>query len=292
VSWCAGADEVFGVEGMHVLDATRRDDGTLVLDVETDQALAGCASCGVVAVGHCRRVVCLHDAPCFRPAGAGAVAQAGLAVCRGVVPGLDLDRRPRVRSQPSHAHGPGDLLGHRCVAPRRHHRVGDRASSGGDWHTAWAAIKTEAIRRVNTPERLKGVKPLGVDEHIWRPSMRATNEAVTIMVDLTRDDSGCLHARLLDAVEGRSGTVYADWLTGEGLDVKGSVEHAALDPFRGYANATRRRSPRRGRGTGGVPRGQARHHRPRRGPPPSPARHPGPARTGERPALPDPPHPR
>jgi hypothetical protein len=38
------------------------------------------------------------------------------------------------------------------------------------------------------------VKTLGVDEHIWRPSMRATNKAVTIMVDLTRDENGCLHA--------------------------------------------------------------------------------------------------
>jgi transposase len=87
------------------------------------------------------------------------------------------------------------------------------------------------------------VKTLGVDEHIWRPSMRATNKAVTIMVDLTRDENGCLHARVLDAVERRSGTVYADWLTGEGLDVKVTVEHASLDPFRGYADAIRDELP-------------------------------------------------
>jgi hypothetical protein len=37
-----------------------------------------------------------------------------------------------------------------------------------------------------------------------------------IMVDLTRDENGCLHARLLDAVEDRSGKVYADWLTDRG----------------------------------------------------------------------------
>ena len=32
------------------------------------------------------------------------------------------------------------------------------------------------------------------------------------MVDLTRDQDGCLHARLLDAVVGRSGKAYNAWL--------------------------------------------------------------------------------
>jgi len=60
VPWCARTDELFGVEGVHVLDVARRDDGAMVLDVETDQVLAGCGSCGVIMVGHGRRVVCLH----------------------------------------------------------------------------------------------------------------------------------------------------------------------------------------------------------------------------------------
>ena len=58
------------------------------------------------------------------------------------------------------------------------------------------------------------------------------------MVDLTRDQAGCLHARLLDAVVGRSGTVYKRWLDTQPGLVAG-VETAALDPFRGYANAIR-----------------------------------------------------
>jgi transposase len=93
------------------------------------------------------------------------------------------------------------------------------------------------------PGRLSGAKTFGVDEHIWRPGFRSTTKAVTVMVDLTRDEHGHLHARLLDAVEGRSGTVYADWLTDEGLEVTVSVEHAALDPFRGYANSIRGELP-------------------------------------------------
>lgn len=64
-SWCARADEMFGVAGFHVLDVTSRDDGMLVLDVESDQTLTGCPDCGVVAVRHGRRVQVLHDSPCF-----------------------------------------------------------------------------------------------------------------------------------------------------------------------------------------------------------------------------------
>ena len=57
------------------------------------------------------------------------------------------------------------------------------------------------------------MKTIGADEHIWRPSrVFSTDKAVTVMVDLTRDADGCLHARLLDAVHGRSGRVHAVWL--------------------------------------------------------------------------------
>src|SRR5687768_18029571 len=57
------------------------------------------------------------------------------------------------------------------------------------------------------------------------------------MVDLTRDQAGCLHARLLDAVMGRSGSVYKSWLKAQPDGFANGVEQAALDPFRGYANA-------------------------------------------------------
>ncbi len=83
---------------------------------------------------------------------------------------------------------------------------------GVDWHTAWSAIEMEARARVGEPGRLSNVKTLGVDEHIWRPSRIGVDRAVTVMVDLTRDQDGCVHARLLDAVVGRSGTAYKAWL--------------------------------------------------------------------------------
>ena len=63
------------------------------------------------------------------------------------------------------------------------------------------------------------------------------------MVDLTRDQDGCLHARLLDAVVGRSGTADKRWLKAQPEGFTGQVERAALDPFRGYANAIRDELP-------------------------------------------------
>lgn len=50
---------------MHLLGVTTLDEGTVRVDVETDVDLTGCPDCGVVAVGHGRRVRVLHDAPCF-----------------------------------------------------------------------------------------------------------------------------------------------------------------------------------------------------------------------------------
>ncbi|MBA2531638.1 MAG: hypothetical protein H0V23_05955 [Nocardioidaceae bacterium] len=64
-------------------------------------------------------------------------------------------------------------------------------------HTAspatWDAVKVGAKQRVADPARLSGADP-GVDEHIWRPSKRGTDRAVTAMVNLTRDQYGQLHA--------------------------------------------------------------------------------------------------
>ncbi|WP_034810307.1 transposase, partial [Intrasporangium oryzae] len=85
---------------------------------------------------------------------------------------------------------------------------------------------------------------LGVDEHIWRPSrIGDADRAVTGMVDLTRDEHGRLHARLLDVVPGRTGTAYAAWLRHQPEAFTAGITEASLDPFRGYANALRDELP-------------------------------------------------
>ncbi|HKH56386.1 MAG TPA: ISL3 family transposase [Propionibacteriaceae bacterium] len=224
---------------MHVLDVGIDDQQRLVLTIESGQLEAACPRCGVVAVGHGRRVRMLHDAPCF-----GRVT-----VLRWLV------RMWRCREPACPA---GTFSEAHDVAPPRStltSRAAAWATSalsyddttvsalarhlGVDWHTAWDAIETEAKARTANPTRLKGVRTLGVDEHIWRPSRIGVDRAVTIMVDLSRDQDGCLHARLLDAVVGRSGSVYKAWLKAQPQGFIDGVEQAALDPFRGYANAIR-----------------------------------------------------
>jgi transposase len=68
---------------------------------------------------------------------------------------------------------------------------------GVDWHTLGTASKQQQ-HRVSSPERLEGVKTIGVDEHIWRRGSYGPGRAVTGMVDLTCDEQGCLRARLLE----------------------------------------------------------------------------------------------
>jgi transposase len=237
--WCARADAIFDVPGMHVLDVEVGDQQRLVLTIESGQLEAACPRCGVMAVGHGRRVRILHDVPCF-----GRVTLIRWLVriwrCRepqcatGTFSEVHDLAPPRMALTIRAVRWATDSLSYddtTVSALARH--------LGVDWHTCWDAVEVEAKARIGDPSRLKNVKTLGVDEHIWRPSRIGFDRAVTIMVDLTRDQAGCLHARLLDAVVGRSGTVYRRWLDAQPDGFVDGVETAALDPFRGYANPIR-----------------------------------------------------
>jgi transposase len=59
---------------------------------------------------------------------------------------------------------------------------------------------------------------------------------VTGVVDLDR-------ARLLDVAQGRPGRVLGDWLDTRPADWRDRILVAAIDPFRGYANALASRLP-------------------------------------------------
>jgi transposase len=242
--WCARADALFDVAGMHLLDVDRDNCGRLLLTVETDQVAMGCRSCGVIAVGHGRREHRVHDAPCF---GAPTVVRWRKRVWRCPDPRCPVGTfsethdlaSPRAKLTTRAIGWAVDALAHddtTVSALARH--------LGVDWHTLWDAVEVEATARLEHPDRLIGVRTLGVDEHVWRPpSWHGNDRAVTSMVDLTRDQHGCLHARLLDVVPGRSGTAYAGWLKQQPEQFVAGVEQAALDPFRGYANAIRDQLP-------------------------------------------------
>jgi transposase len=201
--WCARADAIFDVPDMHVLDVEIDDQQRLVLTIESGQLEAACPACGVLAAGHGRRLRRLHDVPCF-----GRVT-----LLRWLVR-MWRCREPTCPTTTfSEAHDvapPRMVLTTRAVAWATSALSYDDTTVsalarhlGVDWHTAWDAIEVEAKARTSDPDRLKGVRTLGVDEHIWRPSRIGVDRAVTIMVDLSRDQAGCLHARLLDAVVGR-----------------------------------------------------------------------------------------
>ena len=234
---------MFDVSGMHVL-AVEHCESRLILTVETAVDVAGCPSCGVVAVGHGRRLHEAADAPCFgvptRVRWRKRVWRCPEPACaRGTFSEEHPLLAPRAKLTTRAIGWATDALAHddtTVSALARH--------LGVDWHTCWDAVETEAARRVAEPDRLNGVRTLGVDEHIWRPSRVADPQrAVTAMVDLTRDEHGDLHARLLDVVPGRSGTAYAAWLRERDAAFTAGIEHAALDPFRGYANALRDELP-------------------------------------------------
>src|SRR3954452_2268251 len=229
---------------MHVLDVSSGSYGVLLLDVETDQTLTGCPECGGVAIGHARRIQLLHDAPFFSRPVRGRWSK---RIWRCPEPAC----RRRTWTEDHAFAAPRGKLTRRAIGwavdGLRHDDTTVSALArhlGVAWDTCWTAIKPHAEKLIKVPARVRGVKTLGVDEHIWRPSkVSSTDKAVTVMVDLTRDEDGCLHARLLDAVPGRSGRVYAEWLSEQGVEVTVTVEHAALDPFRGYMNAIRDELP-------------------------------------------------
>ena len=110
---------------------------------------------------------------------------------------------------------------------------------GVDWNTMWRALKTRLECLDTDPGRFDGVRMLGVDEHVWHHVDQRVRgpKMLTGMVDLSRDENGRVHARLLDLVPGRSGSVYGDWLTRRGADFRAGIEVATLDPFHGYKNA-------------------------------------------------------
>ena len=229
---------MFGISGVGVLAAGELG-GELHLLVETTRQVEGCRSCGVVALAHGRREHLLRDAPFgHRP----VVVMWRKRIFRCAEPAC-----PVTTFSEDHP-----LAGHRAALTRRAIiwavdalEADDTTVSalarrlGVGWHTLWRAVKVEAAARVARPGRLDGVETLGVDEHVWRPGRFGAGRDVTVMVDLTRGADGVLRARLLDMAAGRSGTVYKRWLDAQAPAFRAGVKHAALDPFRGYANALR-----------------------------------------------------
>ena len=153
---------------MHVLDVEHDEQQRLVLTVESDATESACPRCGVLAVGHGRRVRILHDAPCF-----GRVT-----LLRWLVR-IWRCREPRCATATfSEAHEiapPRMALTVRAVQWAVDALSWDDTTVsalarhlGVDWHTCWDAIEVEARARTSNPADLQKVKTLGIDEHVVR----------------------------------------------------------------------------------------------------------------------------
>jgi transposase len=113
------------------------------------------------------------------------------------------------------------------------------AELGVSWHTvsSIAMRATADLMATAGPNRLAGVRVIGVDEHRWAPRRVGAAGFVTLIIDLTptHDQSG--PARLLDLVAGRSATALASWLAAQPADFVAGVQVVAMDGFAGYKTA-------------------------------------------------------
>jgi transposase len=202
------------------------------LAVETTATMVGCPACGVVAVGHGRRQVKVRD---LEVSGRPVVLCWAKRIWR--CPDADCDTK--TWTETSELIEPGGLLTTRAAFEICRAVGADGASVaaaarrfGVSWAAAMAAVRRHGTPLVTDPARLETVTAIGVDETTFlhaQPGRRRTSY-VTGIIDLDR-------GRLLDVTEGRSGQVLGGWLAAQGPDWRSQVTVAALDAFRGYANA-------------------------------------------------------
>jgi len=239
---CSRCDVLLGLDGVHV-EHVERGPTSLTVTVSTPSRLMGCPACGVVAVGRGRRLRRLHDVPGAVPVVVRWRQRTWRCPEAGCPVGLFVEQLPGLVTPR------GSLT---CRAVRwairqlrfEHATIQGLARQlGTTWKTLWRAVRPRLVEYADDGERLSGVRTLGVDEHVWHHSPhKAAAKGPTVltgMVDLTRDQDGNVHARLLDLVPGRSGTVFAHWLKERTDTFRDGVQVATLDPFRGYANALR-----------------------------------------------------
>jgi transposase len=173
-----------------VLDVEDDADGPLIVTVESDQAKTGCPSCGVIAASHGHRPGMLHDAPCLKRITMARWVKRTWRCWEPVCPigcsgqAHDIARRAVLTVTPYC--GPTDALA-------RDDTTVSALARRLDWYTCWNAIEIEAKAAPATRCDWAVSQP-SVDEHVWRHSKVGVDRAVTIIVDLSRDQAGCLHA--------------------------------------------------------------------------------------------------
>jgi transposase len=205
--------------------------------VETTVERAACPACGTWAVGHGRRRVAVRDLP---------IAGRPVVLCwsKRIWRCADADCEARTWSEASSHIRPRAVLTERARAEMCR-RVGEDIDSvaevarafGVGWHTAMAAVRDHGRNKIDDPARTAAATAIGVDETVFLHACRHRHTTyATGVVDLDR-------AQLLDVMPGRSGRVLGDWIDAQPEPWREQITVAAIDPFRGYANAMRSRLP-------------------------------------------------
>ncbi|PJI95196.1 ISL3 family transposase [Luteimicrobium subarcticum] len=222
------------------VESVERAETSMTVTVSTPWHLMGCPDCEVVAPSRGRRRRVLHDVP-HGDVRVRLVWRQRTWRC----PEAACPRGTFTEQVPTLVAARGSITV-RAVAwaigqLRREHATiaGLARRLAVSWWALWRAIKPVLERLAGDESRFAGVRSLGVDEHIWHHGDRHVRgpKELTGMVDLTRDEKGRVHARLLDLVPGRSKKAYADWLNERGEAFRANIGVAALDPFGGYKAA-------------------------------------------------------
>jgi transposase len=228
---------LLGLDGFVVV-ATAEVGGELELLVETTADLVGCPRCGAVARAKDRRPTWVRDLPL---GGRPVVLCWWKRVWSCPHPLCEVntwtERHPAIAPRA-------------CLTERARQwafeQVGGRDAAvsriAAQLGVAWWTVMDQVIDRgtplIEDPARLDPplgdpvqapVRAVGVDETAF---LRATGTHPTLFATGIADLTPGRPARLLDVVEGRSGTVLADWLADRPDDWKAAVATASLDPFR------------------------------------------------------------
>jgi transposase len=229
---------LLGLPGFEVLDVAEQV-SELVITVQTSDLPVSCSECGVVATGNGRRECRVRDVPrgstpvilvwakrLWRCREAACPVGGWTEAREAIGPRASLTTRAEVWAM--------EQVG------RDHRSVASVARElAVSWHTVMAAVRLHGEPLVDDRERFAEVTSIGVDEHAWQHANgKRRTGYVTGVVDIT-----CRPARLLDVVLGRSGPVLGAWISEQEPQWRDRIEVAALDPFRGYANALKAHLP-------------------------------------------------
>jgi transposase len=226
----ASGSRLLDLDGLEVVSAELVV-GEWQLAVQTTAAMVGCASCGVRATPHGRRVVRVRDLP----AGGRPVVlcwRKRIWRCREPACGV------RTWTERVTAIRPRAVLTERARAEACR-RVGKDAHAvaavardlGVGWATVMRAVDDHGTPLVDDAARLQGVAALGLDETSFLKATRtAPTRWITGLVDLER-------GRLLDLVADRTRAAVDGWLGAQPHGWLARVGTVALDPWRGYASA-------------------------------------------------------